>query len=270
MARVMPAVVVHTAYVQSGERLDKVNVQGSANVAAAAAAAGARLLHLSTDFVFDGEGGAPTASMTRRVRSPTTADAKLAAERRVAEADPGALIVRTSLIYGGAQPGRPRAAGAGRAGRSRRRLLHRRAALAGCGAPTSPTRCWSWRGCDVSGLLHVAGPQPLSRFQLAPPGGARARPRAAPAAAGPKRRSGAAATARLRARQLACAGAAGHPLRGVDEVLGAPRALAAALDFPHAWQPPNPACRWCAAAPCRRGLRADGAGHASGCCGWWW
>ena len=35
--------------------MDDVNVAGSANVARAAAAAGARLIHLSTDFVFDGD-----------------------------------------------------------------------------------------------------------------------------------------------------------------------------------------------------------------------
>ena len=39
MARVMPGAVVHTAYLQGGDRLRQVNVDGTAHVAAAAAAA---------------------------------------------------------------------------------------------------------------------------------------------------------------------------------------------------------------------------------------
>jgi dTDP-4-dehydrorhamnose reductase len=93
-----PEVVVHTAY-----RMDdaSVNVDGTCAVGAAATAAGARLIHLSSDLVFAG----------REARALTEADApepvtdygasKLAAER---VCPPGALVVRTSLLYGGEQP----------------------------------------------------------------------------------------------------------------------------------------------------------------------
>ena len=54
--RVRPDVVIHTAYRQEEPR---VNSEGSENVARAAAAVGARLLHLSTDIVFDGRKGSP-------------------------------------------------------------------------------------------------------------------------------------------------------------------------------------------------------------------
>src|SRR4051812_49046658 len=50
--QVRPDAVVHTAYLQSGHAMDDVNVVGSEHVARAAAAAGARLIHVSTDFVF--------------------------------------------------------------------------------------------------------------------------------------------------------------------------------------------------------------------------
>ena len=53
-----PEVVIHTAYRQDGRRT-RVNVDGAENVARAAAAVGARLVHLSTDVVFDGRKGAP-------------------------------------------------------------------------------------------------------------------------------------------------------------------------------------------------------------------
>ena len=54
-----PEVVVHTAYVLSGPAMRDTIVRGSLNVAAAAHRCGARLVHLSTDLVFDGEQGAP-------------------------------------------------------------------------------------------------------------------------------------------------------------------------------------------------------------------
>jgi dTDP-4-dehydrorhamnose reductase len=101
LERVRPDVVVHTAYRQEDA---SVNVGGSENVARAAAAVGARLVHLSTDVVFDGRKGA--AYVEEDPPSPVTdyGRAKADAEERVAAAQPEALIVRTSLIYGGAEP----------------------------------------------------------------------------------------------------------------------------------------------------------------------
>ena len=92
--------MIHTAYRQEDA---SVNVEGSENVARAAAAVGARLVHLSTDVVFDGRKGEPY--VEDDPLSPVTdyGRAKAEAEARVARAHPQALIVRTSLIYGGAQ-----------------------------------------------------------------------------------------------------------------------------------------------------------------------
>ncbi len=94
--------VVHTAYRQGGEDEWSTNVDGAAAVASAAA--GRRLVHVSSDLVFDGrrgrytedDGPAPVSAYGR---------SKVEAERRVAELAPGATIVRTSLIYGGPEPG---------------------------------------------------------------------------------------------------------------------------------------------------------------------
>jgi dTDP-4-dehydrorhamnose reductase len=59
LVRLRPDVVVHTAYRQNGTDARAVVVAGSANVARAAHAVGAQLVHLSTDVVFDGRKGAP-------------------------------------------------------------------------------------------------------------------------------------------------------------------------------------------------------------------
>jgi dTDP-4-dehydrorhamnose reductase len=94
-----PDVVVHTAYRMHDA---SVNVEGTRAVAAAALAAGARLVHLSSDLVFPGTGTrALTEDDEPRAVTPYGAS-KLEAERLC---PPQALLVRTSLIYGGLEPG---------------------------------------------------------------------------------------------------------------------------------------------------------------------
>jgi dTDP-4-dehydrorhamnose reductase len=90
--------VIHTAYMQEDAG---VIVDGSSAVAEACAATGARLVHISTDVLFDGTLGRPYREDDEP--SPITGygRAKHAAERAVAERCPDAAIVRTSLIYGG-------------------------------------------------------------------------------------------------------------------------------------------------------------------------
>ena len=93
--------VIHTAYRQV-EDAWSINAEGSAVVAAAAR--DARLVHLSSDIVFDGTRGRyreddPVSPVHAYGRS------KAEAERLVAELHPEAAIVRTSLIYGGAEAG---------------------------------------------------------------------------------------------------------------------------------------------------------------------
>jgi dTDP-4-dehydrorhamnose reductase len=90
--------VIHTAYVQDDVG---VIVDGSAFVALACQSAGARLVHLSTDVVFDGALGRPYREDADPAPITEYGRAKLAAEHAVAAACPGAAIVRTSLIYGG-------------------------------------------------------------------------------------------------------------------------------------------------------------------------
>jgi dTDP-4-dehydrorhamnose reductase len=93
--------VIHTAYRQGAGEWE-VNVEGSAAVAEAAR--GLRLVHLSTDLVFDGARG-----RYREEDTPAPVNgygrSKAEAERLVTELDGDATIVRTSLIYGGMEPG---------------------------------------------------------------------------------------------------------------------------------------------------------------------
>ena len=90
-----PAVVAHLA-----SRMDERDtiVAGSGNVARAAAAIGARLVHLSTDVVFTGR----PAPFTERDRLEPLSEygrAKADAEAMVGLEHDGAVLVRTSLLY---------------------------------------------------------------------------------------------------------------------------------------------------------------------------
>jgi dTDP-4-dehydrorhamnose reductase len=79
----------------------RVNAEGAGNVAAAAAAAGAQVIQISTDYSFDGTAGQPYTES-----SPTNAigaygRTKLAGELAVSEAaTPGFAIVRSSWLFG--------------------------------------------------------------------------------------------------------------------------------------------------------------------------
>jgi len=93
-----PDVVLHTAMAMAPGDLSTVIAEGSGHVAAAAHEVDARLIHVSSDMVFDGASG-PYAEDA--APSPITpyGRAKARAEARVRAAAPAATIVRCSLLY---------------------------------------------------------------------------------------------------------------------------------------------------------------------------
>ena len=77
-----------------------VNEAGARHLATAAARLGARLIHISTDFVFDGNASAPYRPADRPNPLSVYGGSKLAGERAVQEVlGEAALIVRTSWVY---------------------------------------------------------------------------------------------------------------------------------------------------------------------------
>jgi dTDP-4-dehydrorhamnose reductase len=84
------------------ERAAAINARGAANVAAASVAAGARLFHISTDFVFDGRQGRPYAPADAANPLSVYGRTKLDGEHEVARVAGGkALILRTAWVYSG-------------------------------------------------------------------------------------------------------------------------------------------------------------------------
>ena len=101
---------VDAAEEESGQAM-RVNRDGSANVARAAAKAGAGMVHISTDYVFDGAKGSPYVPQDSMSPLGAYARSKVAAEEAVGAAGvdgdlapqtTGAaqLIVRTGWLYG--------------------------------------------------------------------------------------------------------------------------------------------------------------------------
>jgi dTDP-4-dehydrorhamnose reductase len=112
IAEAEPDWVVHLAAytrVDDAERqpreAEAVNAGGTANVARAARALGARLLVMSTDYVFDGRRPHRTPYVETDPTGPRSVygRTKLEGERRAAAIVPDCLIVRSSWLYGARQ-----------------------------------------------------------------------------------------------------------------------------------------------------------------------
>ncbi len=161
-----PDVIIHTAVTErSGPGYDAAIRQAGQLIAQAAVADGARLIVLSTDLVFDGSEDIYTEASLPRPSS-VYGRAKADYERAVLARSPSALVVRTSLIYD-FEPGNAQVAWMLRA--------------LECGETlclyTDQLRCPIWAvnladallelaGTDTPGILHLVGPELLSRYDL--------------------------------------------------------------------------------------------------------
>jgi len=107
IAAARPDVVIHAAAYTDvdgaeGEpvRAMAVNAEGTERVAKAAAAIGARLLYLSTDYVFDGRQGVPYRETDRPNPLNVYGRSKYEGEQRALAHCPNTLVIRTAWLYG--------------------------------------------------------------------------------------------------------------------------------------------------------------------------
>lgn len=105
--RELPALVINCAAwtdVDGAEAHEaealRINADGAGNVAAAAAHVGARVIHLSTDYVFGGDKTGPYVESDATGPIGAYGRTKLAGEEQVAINNPRHLIIRTSWLYG--------------------------------------------------------------------------------------------------------------------------------------------------------------------------
>jgi dTDP-4-dehydrorhamnose reductase len=78
----------------------KVNAEGAGHVARACRKAGVRLIHLSTDYVFDGTSRVPYSEEAQPNPINVYGESKLQGEKAVQEAEGKHLILRTAWLYG--------------------------------------------------------------------------------------------------------------------------------------------------------------------------
>jgi dTDP-4-dehydrorhamnose reductase len=156
-----PDIIINAAYRQSDW---ETTADGAAHVALAAVAAGARLVHVSSDAVFSGASHSYDESRQPDPVTPYGA-AKAAAETAVKGIAPAAVIARTSLIIGdGDSP--------------HERLVHELASGAGTGVLfADQVRCpvhvtdlasalMELAATPRAGICHLAGTDAVSRYEL--------------------------------------------------------------------------------------------------------
>jgi dTDP-4-dehydrorhamnose reductase len=150
------------------EQAHAVNADGAGNLARAAAHAELPLLHVSTDYVFDGEAcldrtGAPRAYVESDPTEPRSVygQSKLAGERQVLDASPRHAVVRSAWLFG---------IGGRNFAETMLKLADERDAVQ---VVTDQVGCPTWTGHlapallgllerDVSGVVHLAGAGQIS------------------------------------------------------------------------------------------------------------
>jgi dTDP-4-dehydrorhamnose reductase len=159
--RTRPDAVINAAYRQSDW---ETTADGGMHVALAAAAAGARLVHVSSDAVFSGTATSYDEASQPDPVTPYGA-AKAAAETAVKGITPAAVIARTSLIIGDGDS-------------AHERLVHALATGTAAGSLyTDDVRCpvhvtdlaaalLELAASPHAGVCHVAGAGAISRYEL--------------------------------------------------------------------------------------------------------
>lgn len=106
IGQVRPDVVVNASAYTAVDRAeseaglaDRVNHLAPAAMASAGRDVGARLVHYSTDYVFDGESDRPYVPGDPTAPRSVYGASKLAGERAVLSIDPSALVLRTAWVY---------------------------------------------------------------------------------------------------------------------------------------------------------------------------
>jgi dTDP-4-dehydrorhamnose reductase len=152
------------------DRAERLNAEVPGEVATWCAAHGARLVHVSTDLVF-GSTQPPAGGFTETCEVGPLSDygrTKLRGERAVLKAHPEALVVRLPLLYGNSGG---RGIGASDSlleaiDRGEKPGLFHDEVRTPLEVSNVADALIELAGTDATGLLHLAGPERISRFDL--------------------------------------------------------------------------------------------------------
>ena len=105
--RVRPNIIINAAAYTAVDKAESepeaaraINVNGTQNLARAAAEAGAALLHISTDYVFDGKGETPYRETDQTHPASVYGQTKLDGEHAALAACTRTIILRTAWVFG--------------------------------------------------------------------------------------------------------------------------------------------------------------------------
>ena len=175
VTEVKPTVVLNTAAFTDVDacELDReaafsINAVGARNVAEETARCGARLVHFSTDFVFDGTSEQPYVETDRPNPKTVYGWSKLEGERLVAVAFPKALIVRVAWLYSPFKRNFVTSI-VRQVGEDRKRALQVVEDQFGCPTWTHDVALQITHvlSRDMSGVLHMAAQPEASRYEFA-------------------------------------------------------------------------------------------------------
>lgn len=149
-----------------GERSEAwaLNAIAPGSLASLARRLGARLLHLSTDYVFDGAAGRPYIEDDEARPLSSYGQAKLAGERNALAAAPDTIVARVSWVYGRRKPGF--------VGFMLERLMDQAAGGPPAVAPIDQTSCPSYvvdLAAALAELLGASTPLPGGVYHLTAP-----------------------------------------------------------------------------------------------------
>lgn len=173
IARAAPALVINAAAYTAVDRAEserelaqRINADAPGEIAGAAREAGARMVHVSTDFVFDGRAATPRAPDDRPAPLGVYGRTKLEGEHAVRAADPDALVVRTAWLYD---------ARGGNFVNTMLRLMRERGAVGVVAdqvgtptwAPSLARAIWSLAAADTRGIHHFTDAGVASWYDFA-------------------------------------------------------------------------------------------------------
>ena len=162
--RLKPEIIIHTAGSNRSADMFNVITTGTRHIAQAAQTAGARLIHISTDVVFDGQ-DAPYGEDAPRTPIHDYGRAKGETENIVGK-HPDHAIVRTSLIYGLQIMDRGTAWVVESLGSGQPVTLFNDQRRNPVWANTLSLACLELAVNDYQGILNVAGDQILTRAEF--------------------------------------------------------------------------------------------------------
>lgn len=169
-----PEVVVHAAAITSVAECDKdparafaVNSQGTRNIAALCTEFSARLIHISTDMIFDGEKSGCYAESDQANPTTVYGQSKLQGEEAVMALCPAATVLRPTLMLGWEPAGKGFLYWMAQQAREGKRL---RLFLDQVRTPVSVDDVcgviWHFVNRPRAGVFHVGGPDRVNRVEL--------------------------------------------------------------------------------------------------------